>query len=322
MSSTRYVNLRTCPPQSRKTAVKNSRPAPAGVPKAPSKTHSKSKHSTDKVKEKDVGLGDNYDDDDMTTGFPHFCVNCDRQILVPNNYLLYCSERCKRMDAEHVTDFNLYTLSSPPSSPDEKHDAFGCRKRPIIERAVPTPRPAPSARIPPVTHDGKSDLDPTEWKPKLAHRPTSDASKYLSQFHRTPPTYGSPRRQSPSRPAAPVHAQTMSSLSMTAPSLSATPSVSSSSSGDESVEGTPYDFANRSLPHRPTTIKSVDLITPKKKQQTAYSVPAMPVSENVGVLSNDLSYEKKWRAFDGRGPSTGSLTTLLGSVHLDHKIAL
>ncbi|KAI4259279.1 MAG: hypothetical protein LQ352_000819 [Teloschistes flavicans] len=351
MSANRYVNLRTSPPQSRKTTVKTPRPAPLGLPKPSSKNHSKSKHSTDKVKEKDLGPAATYDDDDMATGFPQFCVNCDRQILVPNNSLLYCSERyfspslllstdtvfkrtslstltvllihsCKHMDAEHVTDYNLYTVNSPSSSPDMDHDSLGCRKRPIIERAIPTPRPVTSARIPPVDHEGKSDLDPTEWKPKLAHCPTSDASKYLSQFHRTPPAYGSPRRQSPSRPIAPVHAQTMSSLPRTAPSLSATPSVSSASSGDESIEGTPYDFANRSLPHRPTTNKSVELITPKKKQQSAYSVPAKPVSENVGVLSNDLSYEKKWRVFDGHGHGPGSLTTLLGSTHLDHKTGL
>ncbi|KAL8695059.1 MAG: hypothetical protein Q9218_000427 [Villophora microphyllina] len=321
MSSTRHVNLRTSPPQFRKTAVKAARPAALGVPKA--KGHSKLKHSTDKAKEKDIELATTYDDDDMATGFPQFCVNCDRQILVPNNSLLYCSERCKRMDAEHVTDYNLYILNSPSSSPDTNTDTLGCRKRPTIERALPTPRPVPSARIPPVAHDGTSDLDPTEWKPKLHHRPTSDASKYLSQFHRTPPTYGSPRRHSPARPAAPIHAQTMNSLPRTAPSLSATPSVSSNSSGDESVEATPYDFTNRSMPHRPATVKSVDLITPKKKQVAAYSVPTKAaVSESIGPLSSDLSYEKKWRVFDCHRPRTGSLATLLGSVHLDHKTAL
>lgn len=40
-------------------------------------------------------------------------------------------------------------------------------------------------RIPPDMHGHKSDLDPTEWKPKLGdkHRNTSEAFRYLSQFH-------------------------------------------------------------------------------------------------------------------------------------------
>jgi len=38
-----------------------------------------------------------------------------------------------------------------------------------------------------VTHGHKSDLDPTEWKPKLGdgYRKTSEAFRYLSQFHQT-----------------------------------------------------------------------------------------------------------------------------------------
>ncbi|KAL8704184.1 MAG: hypothetical protein Q9201_002645 [Fulgogasparrea decipioides] len=325
MSSLHHGNLRTSPHHTRKTAVKATRPAPLGAPKPSLKGNGKPKQSTDKPKEKDLKVPVQEDDDDMATSFLQFCVTCDRQILVPNNSLLYCSERCKRIDADHVTDYHTYTsLNSSTSSEEADADGLGCKKRPIVERAVPTPRPMLSARIPPVAHEGKSDLDPTEWKPKTIHHPTSDASKYLSQFHRTPPTYGNPRRPSPVHAGA-IHAQSMTSVPMAAPSLSATPSASSTSSGD-SIAGTPYDFANRpmTMDRRPTSaaIKSVDLVTPKKL--SAYSVPTKPttaVSETMG-LSSDLSYEKKLRVFDCHGPGVGSLTTLLGAVSLERKTAM
>ncbi|KAL8731439.1 MAG: hypothetical protein Q9166_003414 [cf. Caloplaca sp. 2 TL-2023] len=314
MSSIHHAHLRTSPTQSRKTTVKAARAAPLGGPKPFLKGNGKSKHGKDKPKEKeDEVIDDDNDDDDMATSFPQFC--------------------CKRIDAQHVTDYDSYLpMSSPVSSELDDIDFFGSKEPRIVARAIPTPRPILSARIPPEAHEGKSDLDPTEWKPKLVHRPTSDASKYLSQFHRTPPAYGSPRRGSPHRPAA-VSAQTMNSVLLNAPSLSATPSASSTSSGDSSA-GTPYDFVN----HRPNPVhsKSVNLVTPQKAP-TAYSVPAKPtaggqkltlgvsdlsalaLSDNVG-LSSDLSYEKKCNmAASYRGLGTGSLTRMLGGTSLDHK---
>ncbi|KAL8968469.1 MAG: hypothetical protein Q9183_002447 [Haloplaca sp. 2 TL-2023] len=340
MSSTHHANLRTSPPHARKIAVKAARPAPLGASKTTIKGHSKSKKSLDKSKEKGEEETFKYQDfdDDMPASFLQFCVTCDRQILVPNNSLLYCSERCKRMDAEHVSDYQTYTsLHSPTSS--EEDEALGSKKAPLVKRAVPTPRPMLSARIPPDAHEGKSDLDPTEWKPsdpyfrgwkpKLSHRPSSDASKYLGQFHRTPPNYESPRRLSPSRPVA-VQARTLGSVPMAAPSLSATPSTSSTSSGD-SVAASPYDFGNHAIDHRrpmtSTATKSIDLVTPKKLT-SARSVPAKPtitvngsVSEDMS-LSGDLSYEKNWKIFDPRGPGSGSLSSLLGKKTLQHKGAM
>ncbi|KAL8999093.1 MAG: hypothetical protein Q9169_001981 [Polycauliona sp. 2 TL-2023] len=334
MSTLHHAHLRTSPPQARKTAVKAARPAALGAPKS----FVKIKQS--KAKEKDEEIVDcGGDDDDMATSFLQFCVTCDRQILVPNNSLLYCSERCKHMDAQHVSDYSSYVpIGSPASSENGDSDLLGSEKPPLVPRAVPTPRPGPSARIPPEAHEGKSDLDPTEWKPKLAHRPTSDASKYLSQFHRTPPSYGSPRRGSPHRPAA-LHAQTMYSVPTNAPSLSATPSASSTSSEDDSVAGTPYDFGNRpSMPTRPNPVhsRSVNLVTPHPKVPTAYSVPTKPTAYGhrkvsikvedfsdaaVSVGNGDLSYAKKWDLTPGyHSAGSGSLLThSLGASSFDDK---
>ncbi|KAL8953578.1 MAG: hypothetical protein Q9222_000573 [Ikaeria aurantiellina] len=306
MSSIHHANLRTSPPHARKSAVKAGRPALLGVSRVSFKGSSRAKPCTDQAKGKEEDAVtehyDGNDDDTMTTSFLQFC--------------------CKRMDAEHVTDYNSYmSLHSHTSSEDVDNDMFGSKPRTYVERARPTPRPKPTARIPPEAHEGKADLDPTEWKPKLTHRPTSDASNYLSQFHRTPPTRGS----SPRRTTA-MQAQSLNSIPMSAPSLSATPSASSTSSTD-SVAGTPHDSVYRPMTiHRSGTSKSIDLVTP----QILSSKPIPPRKRKDKVtlkpdeghtLSEDLSYEKKWSPNHQYGhPRSGSLTALLGSVSLDdHK---
>ncbi|KAL9042360.1 MAG: hypothetical protein Q9180_000652 [Flavoplaca navasiana] len=336
MSTIHYAHLRTSPPQARKTAVKAARPAALGAPKS----FVRVKQSKPKEKEEDPVFRDDDDDsDDMATSFLQFCVTCDRQILVPNSSLLYCSERCKRMDAQHVSDYSSYVPTiSPTSSENDDNDPMGSKKPPLVPRAVPTPRRAPSARIPPAAHEGKSDLDPTEWKPKPVHRSSSDATKYLSQFHRTPPAYGSPRRGSPHRPAA-LHSHTMGSVPMIAPSLSATPSASSTSSEDDSIAGTPYNFGNRpSMASRPNAVqsRSVNLVTPHPKVPTAYSVPVKPGAHaqskvsikvedfsgaHVSVENGDLSYAKKWNLTPGHhGAGSGSLlTSSLGTASFSEK---
>ncbi|KAL8723054.1 MAG: hypothetical protein Q9225_000596 [Loekoesia sp. 1 TL-2023] len=351
MSSIHYAHHRTTPPSARKSFVKTARLASSGAPKVSFKGNGKIKQTTDKPKEKESEVQvDDEDDDDMAISFPQFwsvglwrvetslqklienSTTCDRQILVPKTSLLYCSERCKRIDAEYIPDYmSLTSPTSATSGEETDSEILGPKNRGPVERAMPTPRPVLSARTPPKVHEGKSDLDPTEWKPKLTHRPTSDASKYLGQFHRTPPTSWSPRR-----PAA-IHAQSTSSVPLNAPSLSATPSASSTSS-DDSVAGTPYNFANRPSMHsNSTAIKSVNLVTPHAP--AAYSVPAKSTgqaklsikvtgppaasvaaaaAENI-ALAGDLSYEKKWNLAHFRG--SGSLTTLLGGASLEHNKA-
>ncbi|KAL8807810.1 MAG: hypothetical protein Q9182_000459 [Xanthomendoza sp. 2 TL-2023] len=319
MSSVHHAHLRTSPPQSRKPGVKAARLAPLGASKTLLKSNGKAKPGKDKAKGKAGDALDHNDpqDDDMATSFLQFW--------------------CKRMDAQHVSDYSSYvpTTSSISNEIDDL-DALGSKKPLLVPRAIPTPGPTASARIPPEAHEGKSDLDPTEWKPKLVHHSSSDACKYLSQFHRTPPVYGSPRRGSPYRPAA-MSSQTMSSVPMNAPSLSATPSASSTSSFGDSIAGTPSDSDNHlwmhHRPNPPVHSKSVNLVTPQKKIPTAYSVPVKPVtrggdgakfsvklkevasttavSEHMGMAS-DLSYEKWNLAVGCHSAGSGSLTTLLG----------
>ncbi|KAJ5674258.1 hypothetical protein N7462_009697 [Penicillium macrosclerotiorum] len=167
---------------------------------------------------------DDETDLDMAASFLNFCAMCERQITIPNNSLLYCSERCRRKDsckplsASLPSMSNMSTMSStmtpsyttasstsisfstsPPASPP-------LSPRTIVAPMTPTRMPSTSLssiRIPTVSHDGKSDLDPTEWKPvELAGNRGSSTSlassaawSYLSQFHGHHPAVMLPQRR-------------------------------------------------------------------------------------------------------------------------------
>jgi len=129
--------------------------------------------------------------------------------------------------------------------------------------------------------DGKSPTK--EWKPKLPHRPSSEAFSYLSKFHRSSDSLASKRRPMLG------HGRT---VSRTTPSLSHTPTASTSSE-ESLLAGTPYEFVGASLPVMSTT----------------------QVSEGVqmGNDSGDLTYEKKFVAAS-LGSAAGSLKKLLGTT--------
>lgn len=155
-------------------------------------------------------------------------------------------------------------------------------------------------------HDGKSDLDPTEWKPaettrterrsptksgewkpKLPHRPSSEASSFLGKFHRSSDSLASKRR--------PMIGHGRSTVSnRTTPSLSHTPTASTSS--EESLAGTPYEFVVRPALSMPST-------------------SAAQVSKGIDVTKdrNDLTYEKK-HVGTNLGSASGSLKKLLGTA--------
>lgn len=157
-------------------------------------------------------------------------------------------------------------------------------------------------RIPPLAHEGKSDLDPSEWKPKLADRSTSEASHYLGQFHRPSSSVHTIRR-----PTLQTRG-TLVSAAITTPSLSHTPATSMSS--DESVAGTPYEFVTRPLLPRldpkycnSAGIKSVDLVMPHLPLAISDSSTDMGINANSIIrteeaesesdASGDVSFEKK-----------------------------
>ncbi|OOQ82575.1 hypothetical protein PEBR_40240 [Penicillium brasilianum] len=215
------------------------------------------------------------DDFDMAASFLNFCAMCERQITVPNNSILYCSESCRRKDSAKPLSASLpststlsarmtantysssyTTTASPPTSPSLSPRTIVAPMTPTrISSSTPNPIPA-IVRIPHTVHAAKSDLDPTEWKPVLGPRTDStgttssstsslaisDAWGYLSQFHGGSSTL--PTRRSHRSTAS------LSTLDVAAtPSLTHAPSVASSVSSAASDEHE-HEHMHRPLPPR------------------------------------------------------------------------
>ncbi|KAJ6017013.1 hypothetical protein N7451_000392 [Penicillium sp. IBT 35674x] len=266
--------------------------------RSPSAPHTKSKSSrpglhrrgtSTVVSISKLGAGSGHsrgakDDDefDMAASFLNFCAMCENQITVPNNSILYCSESCRRKDSckplsasmPSMTNMSSMTTTPPHSPP--------LSPRTIVAPMTPT-RPIPGIRIPDYMHDGKSDLDPTEWKPVLLSTrsstslASSDAWNYLSKFHGGNETLLA-RRAARSSASLPALVGGAGATGAHVPSLTHTPStVASSFSSTASDDlGSMYEVASgpaqRPLPPRHNPYfgsmtaahksKGVDLVVP------------------------------------------------------------
>ncbi|KAL2040392.1 hypothetical protein N7G274_006835 [Stereocaulon virgatum] len=308
MSSSQHfhVTTRHSPPHVRKTARSAPSSKSASTPKITIKGVKASRRA--KVEDEEIFEDDN---DDMGSSFLQFCAMCEKQIAVPNSSILYCSESCRHRDSIIPSTHPYLTLAlnspnkmTPSTFSSDIDDPYGARIPTYVPRAQRTPRSFHDDRIPPQVHDGKSDLDPTEWKPaepcdmerkspgkewkpKLVHRPSSEAFSYLSKFHRSTDSLASKRLPPPGHER---------STSRATPSLSHTPTASTSS--EESLAGTPYEFVGRpaiSMPTASTTTSASKAIDAVKD-------------------ANDLTYEKKKPVGASLGSATGSLKKLLGTA--------
>lgn len=227
------------------------------------------------------------------------------------------SPSCRRKDASQALCLDLYhpLVSPTTSTPPDTDGSISIEPRNILPAQLPTPRPFPTARIPPQAHEGKSDLDPTEWKPKLPHRPSSEAFQYLSQFHKSGSSSLTPTRH----PALARSTHSTAAVATTTPGLSYTPTTSTSS--EESLASTPYEFVPRPLlapAYTLPTTKSIDLVTPHVVRSTSsMSAPEKHSAKaKLGPKANEtmtlahFSYEKKW-IVEGERPAAGSLNKLL-----------
>ncbi|MCJ1340850.1 hypothetical protein MMC09_006146 [Bachmanniomyces sp. S44760] len=335
MTTVHHAHQRTSPPHVKKTATRAQRPAPLTKTfsatkvalKSPKGIKAGSSSSEPSTEQSKYNVVDNDDDDDsMATSFLQFCAMCEKQIVVPNNSILYCSESCRRKDACKVPTESLYSTGQSQAHQYEtsEDDTLEFKHRDIIPRRQPSVLP-PSLlnRIPPVLHTAKSDLDPTEWKPKLEHRPTSEAFQYLSQFHRSTSSLGSGNAR-PKVQQSRNHNPGL--LSQTAPSLSHTPTTTSTASSDGSLAGTPYEFATRPLAPRHDSAmysasaapKSVELITPIisacSSMPLSGAATAKPKGKKAATatasMAENMTYEKKWH-FGTADQLSGSLKKLL-----------
>lgn len=228
---------------------------------------------------------------------------------------------CRRNDGcqgpSSISSLSPYNLSFQTPSPplDEPEDILGLKALNIAHRQRSVERIITS-RIPPITHDGKLDLDPSEWKPQLPRNRSSDAFQYLNKFHPSTVSLRSNRR-----PTLHTRSSTTASVTTTAPSLSHTPTTSTSCS--ESLATSPFEFRPLMPRHDPTYsastgTKSIDLIVPHL--HTAFSVPLngncldtkRPLAncdlENSTIVEDDFG--KRW-VVGNYEPAAGSLRKLL-----------
>lgn len=196
---------------------------------------------------------------------------CEKQISTPSNSILYCSEACRRKDSVKPLSAATIMSASPPST------ATPSSPRPILQPRTPTgvtpSTYSPVTRIPTDNHGYKSDLDPTEWKPKsvrpsrpASNRYNSEAFRYLSSFHRainkTTDEFNDDIK---------IEVPDMNMISATVPttpSLGNTPTTTASSWSMSTSAG--YDYVNRPLMPRhnrwySTSVvngQGIDLVTP------------------------------------------------------------
>ncbi|KAK6364780.1 hypothetical protein LTS17_011885 [Exophiala oligosperma] len=262
---------------------------------------------------------------------------CERQISHPSNTILYCSEACRRKDSAKPLSASASAMSpmvsSPPTSPPPS-------STPTLRGAVavkpssssPPDYPVGSSRIPTDIHHFRSDLDPTEWKPKLPYRASgsSEAFTYLSRFHEVmtagdggedsdplrSENRGLRHKSTASLSTLPTTATTTPSLGNTPTTMASTSSTSTSFDGryDGNNTNNEYGFAfsTRPLPPRrnpmyhysasTSYVKGIDLVTPHipplppptvKVVAASTSVPSGSYDDN-NNNHNSGGYEDFW----------------------------
>ena len=227
--------------------------------------------------------------------------------LVQSTDFCFLIFSCRRKDGEKpASDIFFPTMYGNTSPMNDLNDPFGFTSRTIVPRRRPTTYPKASSK-PPVLHDAKADLDPTEWKPDLKHRAKSDASEafqFLSQFHSSTP--GSSRR-----PELQTRSTTTSASVLNAPSLSHTPTASITSS-EASPIGTPNDAPGYTAS---PSKKSVEMI--KVNDSIGVKRAGSKKANLISPIVNNVSFEKKWIALS-QEPVSGSLKKLLHLQETGH----
>jgi hypothetical protein len=209
---------------------------------------------------------------------------------------------------------------SSPSTPSPVSPSTASTPREIL----PPLTPSSPISIPAYANDSKSDLDPTEWKPKLRRgrgaTGTSEAVAYLQQFHPTTTdnlnasdeaaSTSMPTRVSAAMSSRPrmAHRSTTSmsallasmTLTSATPSLANTPTtIASSLESNNGVEyvNHVYDFNARPLPPRRNPLsfdgaKGVELVTPHAAPATSTTKATDPMVEGKGIWEKKVVIKK------------------------------
>ncbi|KAE8360359.1 life-span regulatory factor-domain-containing protein [Aspergillus caelatus] len=220
---------------------------------------------------------DNDCQSEMAASFLNFCAMCERQITVPDNSRLYCSESCRRKDshkplsASFTSNHTMPSSTTPPSSPPMS-------PRTIVPPMTPTKAPITSTQVTRILgefHDSKTDQDPSEWKPVIpmgtngsASPASSEAWQYLSQFHSGSAPVPMRRPRVEHRSSASLF--TLLGSTGAPPSLTHTPSTAASSFSSNASDSYLNELAHRPLPPRRKSYfsgsangaKGVELVVP------------------------------------------------------------
>ncbi|KAF9737568.1 hypothetical protein PMIN06_007812 [Paraphaeosphaeria minitans] len=255
---------------------------------------------------------DTGDEDLMATSFLQFCTTCEKQIIVPCNAVLYCSESCRNKDTEK--HFIFAPDQSPPLTPFSQLANFSfddLHFRDIVPPRSPTQLRSNRSSC------AFSDLSSDDNAASADEKPTqhSDASRYLRHCQLT--TYSD--AAATVRPRRPHYSRASTShVNFSAePSLSHTPASSISYS-------MPYTPSTRPLPPRTNpssssyTHKSIDLVTPLTYASTAPSSPRQyslkshaETATSASTIEGEIMYAKTPIA--SMSPANGSLGRLLAS---------
>ncbi|KAF1834893.1 hypothetical protein BDW02DRAFT_497148 [Decorospora gaudefroyi] len=246
------------------------------------------------------------EEDSMAVSFLNYCTVCEKQIIVPSNSVLYCSESCKKKDTEKCLT-SSYDHYSPPTTPFANFSFDDLTFRDIVPQRSPTQPESKRSSC------AFSDISSDDNTTPSDQRSDSEASKYLRKFQSI--TY-SPDTVRSHRPR--FNRSTSQFSFSAAPSLSHTPASSISYS-------LPYTPATtRPLPPRTKPAhsssygaKSIDLVTPVTAPSSpkSYSHKSVAVSKtSTSTIEGEIVYAKS--PVPMPSVASGSLGRLLASTPL------
>ncbi|KAF2434470.1 hypothetical protein EJ08DRAFT_467429 [Tothia fuscella] len=288
-----------------------------------SKRHSG--YAVPKVGKKSVRVHEDEGEEDiMAATFPQYCATCEKQIIVPCNAVLYCSEGCRRKDSVKSIDLSQADYS-PPLTPLQTFTFDDFPARDIIPRRSPTIAQNPNRlSYSSISEDDTHSED--ERRPPL-NRQDSEAQRYLRQF-------GIPEAQRGFVQAPPSTPRPRYNRSSTALStMSQAPSLSHSPTSTTGMSF-PYTPSTTSRPLPPRTnpfstsykyARSIDLVNPfaQAMPQTAPSSLHQQTRDrrvslksgagaqtSTGFAEGEILYEKMMTTHSSPSAGNGSLRQL------------
>ncbi|KAF3913633.1 hypothetical protein ABW21_db0203562 [Orbilia brochopaga] len=244
----------------------------------------------------------------MAASFLPFCAHCEKQIVIPNHGVLYCSEACRRRDRD--TKSTPIPISGSLPRHQQQHGGFGSWNTPplsprlgYMDNTAPPNLIAPtsptSARSIPLSRTTSSPGDHTSFSPPSDPIPLHRRSAYEMSY------------PSMSAPSSPTNSNGIYLPSKRPPHLPRNNTFTSASNLSHSPASNSF---TRPLPplHNPfsssfsSSPRSIDLVTPISSI-TSQPAGMAPTSAATGTTSEHI-YEKK--AISGSTHGQGSLKKL------------